>query len=173
MTPNLAQGANSAIEDAAVLASLLEKALHSNFNGARTQQKFSGLDVDALLQHYRKLRYNRIEAIYRQSRFLARVHARDGFFRIILGRYYVPYAGDAPADAASKAIADAEIIRYLPQSLRSGPGWVKYRTKKTPIIWSWQIWCIIAFIVFWFTVFGFSWRPLASSPSRIQRSTFK
>jgi 2-polyprenyl-6-methoxyphenol hydroxylase and related FAD-dependent oxidoreductases len=79
MTPNFGQGANSAIEDAATLASLLEKALYINLNGARTQHKLSSLDIDALLQHYRKLRYTRVKAIYHQSRFLARLHARDGF----------------------------------------------------------------------------------------------
>lgn len=151
MTPNFGQGANCAIEDAALLASLLESVLHNNDHGAGTPRKPSDLeDIDSLLRLYQQRRYSRVKSIYRQSRMVTRLHARDGLFNIIIGRYYAPYAADLPADIASKAIADAEMLRYLPVCQRSGPGWAEYCSGQRTNTWSWWAMLIsIALIVLW------------------------
>ncbi|KAJ9217703.1 hypothetical protein DTO166G4_885 [Paecilomyces variotii] len=151
MTPNFGQGANCAIEDAALLASLLESVLHNNDHGAGTPRKPSDLeDIDSLLRLYQQRRYSRVKSIYRQSRMVTRLHARDGLFNIIIGRYYAPYAADLPADIASKAIADAEMLRYLPVCQRSGPGWAEYCSGQRTNTWSWwAMLIIIALIVLW------------------------
>jgi FAD dependent monooxygenase len=124
MTPNIGQGANTAIEDSATLASLLHDALRHH--GLRT---LSRPELDNVLHKFQSLRYGRVKRIYRDSRFLVRFQARDGFLRTIFGRYYVPHAGDLPADMASKAIADGPMIKYISLPERSGPGWVKYSSK--------------------------------------------
>ncbi|KAL4732976.1 FAD/NAD(P)-binding domain-containing protein [Aspergillus similis] len=124
MTPNIGQGANMAIEDAARLASLLNHLVNS-----RTGQQPTATDVGAMLQDYRNSRYSRVQSIYNSSRFLVRFQARDGLFNTLFGRYYAPYAGDLPADMASKTIANGEVCAFLP--LRSPTeAWEIYRSRK-------------------------------------------
>ncbi|KAL4755992.1 FAD-dependent oxidoreductase [Aspergillus foveolatus] len=124
MTPNIGQGANMAIEDAARLASLLNHLVNS-----RTGQQPTATDVGAMLQDYRNSRYSRVQSIYNSSRFLVRFQARDGLFNTLFGRYYAPYAGDLPADMASKTIANGEVCAFLP--LRSSTeAWEIYRSRK-------------------------------------------
>jgi hypothetical protein len=48
-----------------------------------------------------------------------------------VGRYYLPYSGDLPADTASKLIVGGEQLRFLAPSLRSGPWWDEYRRKRS------------------------------------------
>ncbi|KAL1859280.1 hypothetical protein Plec18170_002396 [Paecilomyces lecythidis] len=147
MTPNFGQGANCAIEDAALLASLLQSAVH----GAGTQQNLPGLeDLDALLRLYQQKRYGRVKSIYQQSRLVARLQARDGLFNIIIGRYYAPYASDLPAHITSKAVAGAEVLRYIPLRQRAGPGWSQYDSSQRSNTLFWLVVSIIvAIIVLW------------------------
>ena len=123
MTPNIGQGANSAIEDAACLSNLL--------NNLKEKGKARPTDSEMfdLLRQFRSLRFDRVNGIYKDSRFVVRFQARDGLFNTLFGRYYVPRAGDLPADLASKAIADGMALDYIPLPDRSGPGWEKYSTK--------------------------------------------
>ncbi|KAL4748884.1 hypothetical protein BDW72DRAFT_214420 [Aspergillus terricola var. indicus] len=127
MTPNIGQGANMAIEDAARLASLLNHLVNS-----RTGQQPTATDVEVMLQDYRNSRFSRARSIYNTSRFLVRFQARDGLFNTLFGRYYAPYAGDLPADMASKTIASGEVCDFLP--LRSPTrAWEIYRSRKEGI----------------------------------------
>ncbi|PKX91336.1 FAD-dependent oxidoreductase [Aspergillus novofumigatus IBT 16806] len=117
-------GANCAIEDAATLATLL-----NNLVDVANAKLPSNAEIETLLQRYRKIRYSRVKSIYKTSRFLVRLQARDGFLKAMFGRYFVPYAGDLPAELGSKAIADGEVVGFLPLPSRSGPGWVDYSSK--------------------------------------------
>ncbi|PKX90478.1 FAD-dependent oxidoreductase [Aspergillus novofumigatus IBT 16806] len=101
MTPNIGQGANVAIEDAAALASLL--------SSLRKCDVPSYSEIESVLQQYQRARYNRVCSVYSMSRFLVRLQARDGLLYTMFGRYYAPYAGDLPADVASETIASGEI----------------------------------------------------------------
>ncbi|CAG8894999.1 unnamed protein product [Penicillium egyptiacum] len=124
MTPNIGQGANMAIEDAASLANLLQ----SLRKGLGTWPPTDG-QVKTLLQQYRSIRHGRVNSVYKSSRVLVRLHARDGLIKTLIGRYYVPYAGDLPAYIGSKSIADGVMCDFLPPPKRSGDGWERYRTK--------------------------------------------
>jgi FAD dependent monooxygenase len=73
MTPNIGQGANCAIEDAATLATLL-----NNLVDVANAKLPSDAEIEALFQRYRKIRYSRVKSIYKTSRFLVRLQARDG-----------------------------------------------------------------------------------------------
>nr|Q9C447.1 RecName: Full=FAD-dependent monooxygenase paxM; AltName: Full=Paxilline synthesis protein M [Penicillium paxilli]AAK11530.1 PaxM [Penicillium paxilli] len=121
MTPNVGQGANMAIEDAAALANLLRKMRISSGPYFPTSSQ-----MEFLLQKYRDLRYERVNTIYQSSRFLVRFQVRDGIIYSLLSRYWAPYAGDLPADMASKTIADGTMCDFLPTPKRSGGGWEKY-----------------------------------------------
>nr|WGJ63577.1 FAD-dependent monooxygenase [Aspergillus striatus] len=123
MTPNLGQGANMAIEDAASLASLLNNLLDGG-DGQRLTRE----GIEAMLRQYRDSRYSRVRAVYNTSRFLVRFQARNGLFNTLFGRYYAPYAGDLPADIGSKTIAGAEVCSFLPIP-SSADAWDRYRSR--------------------------------------------
>jgi hypothetical protein len=67
MTPNIGQGANTAAEDAAVLASLIRRL-------AAPDSAATGLTVDAVLREYASQRYRRVKSTYQRSYFGARLH---------------------------------------------------------------------------------------------------
>jgi FAD dependent monooxygenase len=126
MTPNIGQGANSAMEDAATLSNLLHDLL---FKKHRMMPP-SDMEIDGLLDEFARRRISRVTEIYKASRFLVRFQARDGFFKTLLGRYYAPYARELPADIGSKTIADGASLSFIPLPERSGPGWVEFSAKE-------------------------------------------
>ncbi|CAG7973293.1 unnamed protein product [Penicillium olsonii] len=131
MAPNTGQGANCAIEDAAVLANLLHDALKTE----PVDSRLSDQKMRAILQTLNATRLNRVREIYKGARFVVRLHARHSLFLRLLGRYYVPHSGDLPADTASKVIAGSGDLKFLPPSQRVGPGWEEFQAKRpVPII---------------------------------------
>ncbi|KAL4940629.1 hypothetical protein BDV06DRAFT_230222 [Aspergillus oleicola] len=124
MTPNIGQGANSAIEDAAVLSSLLVHLMTRE-----SPRRPSAARIHRLLQDYQACRYERAETIYHKSRFGARFQSRDDAVKLIVGRYLTPRVRDYLANLSSMLIANGEIIQFLPFPKRSGPGWEKFRNK--------------------------------------------
>ncbi|KOC15798.1 FAD binding monooxygenase [Aspergillus flavus AF70] len=125
MTPNIGQGANTAIEDATVLTNLLYDRLSKNGHKKLAQQ-----ELLQLLREFQSQRFRRVNKIYQDSRFLVRLHARDGIVKSLLARYIVPYMTELPADLASKSIADSPTIGFLPLPSRSGPGWLQWSRKQ-------------------------------------------
>ncbi|PYI03145.1 FAD binding monooxygenase [Aspergillus sclerotiicarbonarius CBS 121057] len=125
MTPNIGQGANMAIEDAAVLANLLYEKL-----GNGKIQALCDADVKTLLQEFHSIRYNRVKSIYTASRHLVRLQARAGLFNKLLGRYCIPYAPDIPAEIGSRSIGGSPSLTFVPLPDRSGPGWSKYKPRE-------------------------------------------
>ncbi|GIK01937.1 hypothetical protein Aspvir_005978 [Aspergillus viridinutans] len=118
MAPNTGQGANCAIEDAASLANLLHEFLISNQVGKPSTEQ-----LDERLRQYTAERNRRVDKIYSIARTVVRLHARDTFYLRFFGRYVLPYAGDMPARAASKAIKDAPKLDFIPVSARVASGW--------------------------------------------------
>ncbi|KAE8340703.1 hypothetical protein BDV24DRAFT_151823 [Aspergillus arachidicola] len=125
MTPNIGQGANTAIEDATVLTNLLYDRLSKNGH-----KKIARPALEQLLGEFQSERFSRVNKIYQDSRFLVRLHARDGIVKSLLARYIVPHMTELPADLASKSIADSPIISFLPLPSRSGPGWLQWSRKQ-------------------------------------------
>ncbi|KAL2857965.1 hypothetical protein BJY01DRAFT_230820 [Aspergillus pseudoustus] len=124
MTPNFGQGANTVIEDAATLASLPHQLLRST-----DSRKPSLAQIRNVLREYQDLRYPRVRQIYNDSAVICRFHARDNLLYSLIGRYYTPYSMNLPAELASKAFADGEILRFLPLPDCQGTGWEKYTRK--------------------------------------------
>ncbi|KAL2819029.1 hypothetical protein BDW59DRAFT_165189 [Aspergillus cavernicola] len=123
MAPNTGQGANCAIEDAAALANAIKNVIkHADHPSHAT--------IESLLHSFSKIRLPRVQEIYKSARLVIRLHARESFLLRLVGRYYLPYSGDLPADTASKMIADGIQLSFLAPSLRSGPGWEEYRGKR-------------------------------------------
>lgn len=123
MTPNIGQGANTAVEDAAILASLLNRMLKSDSHTNSPKSR----DIQKLLQEFQTLRYKRVKDVCRRSWFGARLHTRDDFLKAIIGRYIFPYISSNLVTArTSMAIAGGGLVDYLPAPKRSGVGWVEY-----------------------------------------------
>ncbi|OQD97285.1 hypothetical protein PENVUL_c084G02008 [Penicillium vulpinum] len=126
MAPNTGQGANCAIEDVAALANMLHTCVVTTKRHCKPTTK----ELSNLLEGYTKTRLDRIEKVYKASRLVVRLQARDTLFLRIMGRYYIPHSGDVPADVASKMIAGAVALDFLPLPSRCGPGWSSFKTKE-------------------------------------------
>ena len=121
MTPNIGQGANTAIEDVAVLASLLNRVIHAD-----ALHKPSGSCMEMMLQEYKTLRYERAKSTYERSRFGARFHTRDNWLKALVGRYVFQYVGGLIENRTSKALAGGNIIDFLPRPNRLESGCVTH-----------------------------------------------
>lgn len=119
MTPNIGQGANTAAEDAAVLASLLQRLLTSDSSA-------TSCTIDAVLQEYASLRYERVKSTYQRAYFGARLHTRDDVLKAFIGRYIFPRFSQQVLERTSQAIAGAPLVDFLPTPKRTGPGWSDY-----------------------------------------------
>ncbi|KAJ5948641.1 hypothetical protein N7454_001948, partial [Penicillium verhagenii] len=145
MTPNIGQGANTAIEDAAVLASLINQAVHADENPSPSKAS-----IESMLREYRSIRYDRAKSTYQRSRFGARFHTRDDWIKALGGRYIFLFIGALVERATSKVLATGELVDFLPLPERSGPGWIqKASTKKTNPFLQWKLFWFISLTVCW------------------------
>ncbi|KAA8644330.1 uncharacterized protein ATNIH1004_008531 [Aspergillus tanneri] len=145
MTINAGQGANSAIEDTALLSSTLHDLIYST-----SPQIPSYLQINRALEKYQARGHNRVKDIYDWSWYIARVHARDGLLNTLISRYYIPYRVNVPADMISGIIADAESIQFLPLPERSGPGWSMYSRKRSMVLrLKWPVLFVVVLVVGW------------------------
>ncbi|KAG5788082.1 hypothetical protein H9Q69_012847 [Fusarium xylarioides] len=122
MTVNLGQGANCAIEDVAVLSNLLRELLTKDL-------KPTSRDIDVLLRRFNDMHFSRVSHIYNMSWLVARVHARDGLLRKMIGRYVMPYFGRRFESRPFNMIADAAALDFLPLPRSSYSGWKMYKSK--------------------------------------------
>jgi FAD dependent monooxygenase len=119
MTPNIGQGANTAAEDAAVLATLIQRLSSS---GSST----TSCTIDAVLRDYVSQRHERVKSTYQRAYFGARLHTRDDVLKSFIGRYIFPRVSQQVLERTSQAIAGAPLVDFLPTPKRSGAGWSDY-----------------------------------------------
>ncbi|KAI9152364.1 FAD binding domain-containing protein [Paramyrothecium foliicola] len=135
MTVNLGQGANCAIEDVAVLSNLLRGYLAEKKGAEPTEQ-----ELEALLCRFNHNHLPRVSRLYDMSWLIARVHARDGFTRKLIGRYVMPHFGERFESRPFGMIADAAALDFLPLPRAAFPGWNKYKTiEKKPRALFWLV----------------------------------
>ncbi|KAG8420740.1 hypothetical protein J3458_002673 [Metarhizium acridum] len=116
MCPNIGQGANMAIEDAARLANLIHKRLPLG--------RLSAIEIDSMLQEFTAAQKPRTNSICAQSEFLVRMHANQGIGRKLLGRYVIPFLNDAPAGLSGLSINNAAKLEFVDLPTRSlGGAW--------------------------------------------------
>ncbi|GKZ40204.1 hypothetical protein AbraIFM66950_003354, partial [Aspergillus brasiliensis] len=114
MTPNLGQGANLAIEDAAELANFLHALVTQTGTAKPTHQ-----EIDELLSAFQKKHLKRASLICKLSSPMNRLQLRQGLFFKILGRYIAPRFKRIPADLLSDAVDGGVIINYIPFPARA------------------------------------------------------
>ncbi|KAJ6179789.1 hypothetical protein N7519_010250 [Penicillium mononematosum] len=117
MTPNIGQGANTAIEDVAVLASLINRMIHAD-----DLHKPSESCIETMLQEYKTLRYEPAKSTYQRSRFGARFHTRDNWLKALVGRYVFQYVGGLIENRTVKTLAGGNTIDFLPRPERLEAG---------------------------------------------------
>ncbi|KAL4878068.1 hypothetical protein BJY04DRAFT_229969 [Aspergillus karnatakaensis] len=119
MTPNLGQGANLAIEDAAELANFLHSLTTQESKSKPTSQ-----EIEQLLQQFQRRHLPRASFVCRMSAIMCRLHVRDGFFNSFLGRYVTPIFPNLPAEFISAVVDKAVVLNYLPIPDRDATGWL-------------------------------------------------
>ncbi|KAL2783205.1 hypothetical protein BJX66DRAFT_349697 [Aspergillus keveii] len=119
MTPNIGQGANTAAEDAAVLATLIQRLSTSGSSA-------TSCTIDAVLRDYVSQRHERVKSTYQRAYFGARLHTRDDVLKLFIGRYIFPRVSQQVLEKTSQAIAGAPLVDFLPTPKRSGAGWSDY-----------------------------------------------
>lgn len=116
MTPNIGQGANTAIEDAAALASLIHQMINP-----MTPQNASKAAIGRLFQKFQDLRMSRVQSTVQRAHFGARFHTRDDHLKALVGRYIFPYVGNLVMARTVKVIGGGHKIEFLPPPKRSMP----------------------------------------------------
>lgn len=127
MTPNLGQGANCAIEDAAALTNKLHDALKVKNPG----RKLSDDEIEQALSEFSNIQVKRISKIYNVSWTTARLQTRANLVYRLLLRYFIPYAGDKPAKRVLRIFEGATALDFIPLPTRSGPGWTPQKREET------------------------------------------
>ncbi|KAL5336889.1 hypothetical protein BJX70DRAFT_409554 [Aspergillus crustosus] len=117
MTPNIAQGANTAIEGAASLANALRliSLIHDP----------SESEISSHLEEYAQRQHKRLRLIHAVSYSATRVHTRRGWVKKAMGRYVYPYTPGASLRTFSGIIAGAPCLDYLPLPRRCRDGWAR------------------------------------------------
>ncbi|KAL4864587.1 hypothetical protein BDV12DRAFT_201015 [Aspergillus spectabilis] len=142
MTPNLGQGANLAIEDAAELANFLH-----DMTARESSTKPSSQEIEHLLQSFQHKHLSRATYVCRMSAIMCRLHTRDGLFYSLLGRYVAPYFTTLPAEFISAVVDNAVVLNYLPLPQREASGWLLIqRTKVVGLTLTLVAACALLFI---------------------------
>lgn len=159
MTPNLAQGANCSIEDAASLANALSELL----SAGQPKNRPSDRQVDDLLCHFNEMQIARTSKIYKASQTVVKLQTRENMFWKLLLRYYVPYAGSYPTERALRILENAVVLRFIPIPQRSGPRRI-LSAKKQRNVFLWIVVTafplLISTLFFWYVFATSSFKPL-------------
>lgn len=136
MAPSIGQGANMAIEDAAILANALWRVglTRSKHDPSTTQKK-----LDEALQHYTTSLRARTRDMCARSEFLVRLQTHDSLINSILARYVIPFLGDVPASLSAKAIRAGPFLEFVDVPARarqrtSNSGYVAWIPGWFPIV---------------------------------------
>lgn len=126
MTPNIGQGANLAIENAAALANVLQELL-----SAKGSKKPSMTELEYALKAFNRRQFPRANLVYKEAANLSRLQAKDGAIVAFVGRYLLPHLKNLAANRASKLIAGAAAINYIDLPRRSGLGWEQFKPRQS------------------------------------------
>ncbi|RAQ47104.1 hypothetical protein AFGD_010252 [Aspergillus flavus] len=111
MTPNLAQGANCAIESSASLANCIVRTVDQYKSCARSDKPEKDMDLAA----WEESRKQRMRRFYTHSWILARSEAFSGPWFKALGLYIGFFHGEQVISYISDISSESECLDYLPQ----------------------------------------------------------
>ncbi|KAG2411786.1 hypothetical protein HFD88_009342 [Aspergillus terreus] len=148
MTPNIGQGANTAIEAAAGLANVIY---------AITQNHHQPSDdtIHRALATFSERHRKRLDAIHLESRWITRLEACQGWVVTAFTRYVAPHCGDLFALGVVRNSYSGEVLQFLPLTERSGKHWPKLEWWNTWGLSKWQefgerlVYCFGVVILLW------------------------
>ncbi|ODA80717.1 hypothetical protein RJ55_03676 [Drechmeria coniospora] len=111
LTPNLGQGANLAIEDAAALANALCKA---NLGEAMLE----AASMERLTRSVNERRLPAAQKTCSVSEFITRMQAGETMLQRVFGRYVLPALHDIPAGSSASLISGSERLDFIPLPAR-------------------------------------------------------
>lgn len=115
MTPNLGQGANTAIENAGALANLL---YGLQKEGKPHTEKME--DLKERLKTFETLRKKKAKSTYSMAHMATRLHARDGLFFQLMTRYF--FTSSIPSVIGNSAMGQGVTLDFLPLPARGASG---------------------------------------------------
>lgn len=149
MTPNIGQGANTAIEAAAGLANMLHTITRDN--------KLPSTDrIEQALTMTTVKHRKRLEALHMESRWITRLEACQGRLTTAFARYIAPHCGDLFALGVVRNSYNGEVLQFLPLTERAGKNWPELEWWNTWGLSKWREVCqkmgclFIILIVLWF-----------------------
>ncbi|KAI9039671.1 FAD-dependent oxidoreductase [Aspergillus affinis] len=151
MTPNIAQGANTAIEGAAALANIVRK--------ISRMPEISEDHMNNLLQGYAQNQRKRLRVLHAISRSATRTHTRRNWMTKFIGRYVYPYTPNAASRTFGKIIVEAPFLDYVPLQALCRDGWET--PSESPGITQITIICVVLIIIVAYAV-SFSLRARSS-----------
>ncbi|KAJ5657109.1 hypothetical protein N7507_009059 [Penicillium longicatenatum] len=146
-TPNIGQGANTAIESAAAVAN----ALHE-LRSTRGLKQAADAEISQKLQLWTKKQQERLKWVHWSSRWVTRMQARDGYFNKLIGRYLYAHSGDLTYYMSSVLCGNGLALDYLPLPSEASDGWklfeISTETQRT--------WALATIITIALTIMSFA-----------------
>lgn len=118
MSPNMGQGANTAIEAVAALTNGLRTLINAN-----NPDKPSERELNKMLQNFNQKQVKRLDTVHGDSRFVTRLEALDGVFKWIFARYVMAYCGDLLVGNLARIVEGGGVLDFIPLTVRSGKDW--------------------------------------------------
>lgn len=126
MTPNMGQGANTAIESAAGLSNRLRA-----LTLAKHPEKPSAREIHDMLSEFNQARLPRLTDFHMRSWFVTRLETADGLAFRVLGRYVTQFLGDLFARGIAQIASSGVYLDYIPLTVRSGRDWPPVRMSES------------------------------------------
>ncbi|KID61520.1 FAD-dependent monooxygenase aurC [Metarhizium brunneum] len=118
MTPNMGQGANTAIETVAALTNELRTLVKANH-----PDKPSEYELNNMLQRFNRKQFRRLTAVHGDARYVTRLEALDGAMHWIFSRYIMGHCGDVLLGNTARIVSGGKVLDFIPLTARSGKDW--------------------------------------------------
>lgn len=118
MSPNMGQGANTAIEAVAALTNGLRTLINANY-----PDKPSERELDNMLDRFNQKQVKRLDTVHGDARYVTRLEALDGKIHWIFARYIMGHCGDLLVGNLARIVAGGGVLDFIPLTVRSGKDW--------------------------------------------------
>ncbi|KFG86078.1 putative FAD-dependent monooxygenase [Metarhizium anisopliae] len=118
MSPNMGQGANTAIEAVAALTNQLRTLVKANH-----PDKPSERELNNVLERFNQKQVRRLDTVHGDARYVTRLEALDGPFHWIFARYIMGHCGDLLVGNLARIVSGGGVLDFIPLTARSGKDW--------------------------------------------------
>ncbi|KAL4875878.1 hypothetical protein BJY04DRAFT_232116 [Aspergillus karnatakaensis] len=118
MSPNIGQGANTAIEAVAALTNRLRKLLLEHHPDNPPERA-----VSAILKEFNKTQFKRLDTVHGDAQFVTRLEALDGTILRVFARHIMGHCGDLLVGNLARIVQGGSVLDFIPLTKRSGKDW--------------------------------------------------